>query len=293
MTFDRILVTGGSGLIGVPTVRHLADSGASVTVLDRRHRDFPASVQVMDGDVTDAETVRRAVKGQDAVVHLAGIPGPGIADDLTTYTVNTLGTYTVLCIAAECGIRKAVYASSINATGLPLNDRPLLPDRYPFNELTAEDFSDSYSLSKKANEQAAAQISARASLSVTGLRFPLVRDITLGGGQRFAEHLDLLMRENPRRAACEGWTYLDWTSPTPPVRWPRRWPATRRRRPASSSLHRAPTCATTPWRHWPGTPPERGLTPSRAGTYRCTWHAHAISSISRHARCSTTWRPSR
>jgi nucleoside-diphosphate-sugar epimerase len=209
MTFGRILVTGGSGLIGRASVRHLVALGASVTVLDRH--DGGLGVPVVEGDVTDAATVRRAVQGQDAVVHLAGIPGPDLADELTTYTVNTVGTYAVLSIAAECGVRKVVYASSINATGLPLNERPLLPERYPFDEQTAEDFTDAYSLSKKANEQAAAQIGDRTGLSITGLRFPLVRDITLDGGRRFAEHLDLLMRDDPRRAACEGWTYLDVT----------------------------------------------------------------------------------
>src|SRR4051794_30552535 len=164
MTFERILVTGGSGLIGHPTVRHLVELGASVTVLDRDRRDLGAQVRVVEGDVADPETVRRAVKGQDAVVHLAGIPGPRIADDVTTYAVNTVGTYAVLHTAAECGVRKVVYASSINATGLPLNERPLLPERYPFSELTTEDFTDPYSLSKKANEQAAAQIGSRTAM---------------------------------------------------------------------------------------------------------------------------------
>ncbi|QLH20079.1 NAD(P)-dependent oxidoreductase [Streptomyces sp. Rer75] len=213
MTFERILVTGGSGLIGRATVRQLVDSGASVTVLDRDRGDgaFDARVHVIEGDVTDPGTIRRAVRDQDAVVHLAGIPGPRIADDVTTYAVNTVGTYAVLSIAAECGVDKVVYASSINATGLPLNDRPLLPERYPFSESTIEDFTDPYSLSKKANEQAAAQIGSRTAMNITGIRFPLVRDITLDGGRRFAEHLDLLMRDDPRRAACEGWTYLDVT----------------------------------------------------------------------------------
>ena len=211
MTSERILVTGGSGLIGRACVRHLVDLGATVTVLDRDGTDLGAEVRTIEGDVTDPETVRRALTGQDAVVHLAGVPGPGLVDELTTYTVNTVGTYAVLSIAADCGPRKVVYASSINATGLPLNERPLLPRRYPFDELTVEDFTDAYSLSKKANEEAATQIGSRTGLKITGLRFPLVRDITLDGGLRFAEHLDRLMRDDPRRAACEGWTYLDVT----------------------------------------------------------------------------------
>jgi len=209
MSRDRILVTGGSGLIGFPTVRHLVGLGAKVTVLDRNPVDFEVEATFVEGDVTDSETVRRAVKGQDAVVHLAGIPGPRIVDELPTYTINTVGTYTVLSIAADYGVRKVVYASSINATGLPLNERPLLPERYPFDESTVEDFTDAYSVSKKANEQAAAQIGSRTGMSLTGLRFPLVRDIGIEGGRQFAEHLDLLMKNDPRRAACEGWTYLD------------------------------------------------------------------------------------
>lgn len=215
MSLGRVLVTGGAGLIGRATVRHLLDLGAQVSVLDRRGVDLGVNpgvvVRVMDGDVTDPEAVRRAVRGKDAVVHLAGIPGPHLTDELSTYTVNTVGTYAVISLAAACGVRKVVYASSINATGLPLNDKPLLPARYPFDECTIEDYTDVYSLSKKANEQAAAQLASSAGISITGLRFPMVRDISLDEGRRFATRLDQLMKQDPRRAACEGWTYLDVT----------------------------------------------------------------------------------
>ena len=44
---------------------------------------------------------------------------------------------------------------------------------------------------------------------MTGLRYPLVRDITVDGGTVFARHIRRALGADPRRQACEGWTYLD------------------------------------------------------------------------------------
>ena len=69
--------------------------------------------------------------------------------------------------------------------------------------------ADPYSLSKQANEAAALAIHRRYSVPVVGLRYPLVRDITVDEGTVFAEHIRRAMSADPRRQACEGWTYLD------------------------------------------------------------------------------------
>jgi hypothetical protein len=52
-------------------------------------------------------------------------------------------------------------------------------------------------------------VAERWGIAVTGLRFPLVRDITLDGGAVFARHIRAGLAADPRRAACEGWSYLD------------------------------------------------------------------------------------
>jgi len=88
----------------------------------------------------------------------------------------------------------------------------VLPTRYPWDEdepVDIADAADAYSLSKQTNEAAAVALSRRHGLAMTGLRYPLVRDITVDGGTVFARHVRRVLGEDPRRQACEGWTYLD------------------------------------------------------------------------------------
>ncbi|MBB2965621.1 NAD-dependent epimerase/dehydratase family protein [Leifsonia aquatica] len=209
----RILVTGGAGLIGRTVVDDLVARGAEVSVLEVGEPRGAAKDAVegrwLVGSVSDARFVRDAVEGMDAVVHLAGRAGLDQGEPAEIYEANALGTFLMLDAAAQAGARKVVYASSINASGLPLNSRPVLPTRYPWDETEPADIDDAYSLSKQANEAAGAAVAARYGLAVTGIRFPLVRDITVDDGTVFAQHIRRAMREDPRRQACEGWTYLD------------------------------------------------------------------------------------
>lgn len=194
----RILVTGGAGLIGRASAASLARAGAQVSIFDK-----PA------GDVTDVLAVRSALAGMDAVVHLGGYAGLGMADAAETYRVNAVGTFIVLSEAAEAGVSKAVYASSINANGYPLNPSAVIPGWFPYDETLPPAIGDEYSLSKQASENAAEMVHSRWGLEITGLRFPLTRDITEDGGRIFGEHVRRAMSTDPRRQAAEGWSYLD------------------------------------------------------------------------------------
>ncbi|MEJ3404815.1 NAD(P)-dependent oxidoreductase [Rathayibacter sp. YIM 133350] len=211
----RVLVTGGDGLIGRAVVRRLVEADAIVVSLDRGGDEAASRAAALgaesyvSGSVTDEAFVRSAIRGQDAVVHLAGIPGLGISEPGELYAANALGTFLVLNAAADAGMAKAVFASSINAMGLPLNARGVLPSRYPWDEDEPADIGDPYSLSKQANEAAAAAVARWSGMQVTGLRYPLVRDITVDDGRVFARHIRAALRDEPRRQACEGWTYLD------------------------------------------------------------------------------------
>jgi len=205
----RIVVTGGAGRIGRPTVDLLVDLGAEVTVLERPGAEAGSRCRHVTGDVTDAAVVAPLLLDADALVHLAGIPGLEESDPLTTYRTNTVGTFVTLMCAARAGLSKAVYGSSINASGLPLHPHPVLPSRFPYDESEQPDIGDWYSLSKAENEATAAMVHRRWGLPVTGLRLPLVRDITADNGAVFGRHIRDVMRTDPRRAVCEGWSYLD------------------------------------------------------------------------------------
>lgn len=211
----RILVTGGNGLIGTSIVQHLVELGARVTIIDKatvdsERRFYCLGVEkILSASITDMDSVLVAMSGCDAVVHVAGLAGLDQGAPEEIYATNTLGTFTVMEAAGQVGVAKLVYASSINACGLPLSSQPVLPTRYPWDEDERGAISDAYSLSKQANEAAAVALSRRHALPMTGLRYPLVRDITLQDGAVFAHHIRRGLREDPRRQACEGWTYLD------------------------------------------------------------------------------------
>jgi len=82
---------------------------------------------------------RRPFELADAVVHLAGIPAPGVAPDATTFQNNLMTTYNVFSAATLLGLKRVVWASSETLFGLPFTrecpafaplteDHPMLPE---------------------------------------------------------------------------------------------------------------------------------------------------------------------
>ena len=128
------LVTGGAGFIGSHLVDALLAAGWSCRVLDNFSTGSPRNlshildqVELIEGDIRDLETVRRAVNGMEVVFHQAALPSVprSINDPLTTHAVNATGTLNVLSAARESGVRRVVYASSSSVYG----DSRQLPKR--------------------------------------------------------------------------------------------------------------------------------------------------------------------
>ena len=126
------LVTGGAGFIGSHLVRELVRRGTRVRVFDdlssgwkSRLADVWNDIEWIDGDVRDAEAVRRACRGVDVVQHLAAIASVprSIAEPALTHAVNVDGTLNVLIAAKEAGVRRVVFASSSACYG----DNPATP----------------------------------------------------------------------------------------------------------------------------------------------------------------------
>jgi nucleoside-diphosphate-sugar epimerase len=112
MTGRRICITGGAGFIGSHLVERLVPKNR-VVVFDNYHRDaLTASgllshpeVEVVKGDVLDADAVRRVIAGCDAVVHMASIAGVDtvLKNPVLTMKVSLLGTYHALEAAQAAG----------------------------------------------------------------------------------------------------------------------------------------------------------------------------------------------
>jgi len=125
---SRILVTGGAGFIGCHLSAALSARGYQVRVLDclldQVHGGQPADpvladVELMVGDVRDPDAVAKAVKGVDAVVHLAAEVGVGqsmYAVDRYVGT-NDLGTAVLLQALLAHPVRRLVVASSMSIYG--------------------------------------------------------------------------------------------------------------------------------------------------------------------------------
>jgi UDP-glucose 4-epimerase len=130
----RYLVTGGAGFIGSNTVDELVRRGHSVVVLDDLSAGKEGNLlqvagkfEFIRGSVTDLETVRKACRGVDYVLHLAArtsVPR-SVKDPLETNRINVDGTLNVLVAARDAKVRRFVFAASSSAYG----ETPSLPKR--------------------------------------------------------------------------------------------------------------------------------------------------------------------
>jgi len=145
-----VLVTGASGFIGGAVVKRLRAEGACVRALVRRSspRDnIPADCEVFEGDVTDRDSVRRAMVGVSALFHLAADYRLWAPDPEPVMRVNVAGTEFVMREALRAGVARVVHTSSV-AT--------LDPDSAPcteFDRLTPERALGAYKLSKIQSER--------------------------------------------------------------------------------------------------------------------------------------------
>ncbi len=125
----RYLVTGGAGLVGSHIVDLLVQGGAAeVVVLDDLSRGTRknlawagtnGSVRLIQGDIRDASTVARAMRGVDTVFHQAAIRITQCAEDpRLALEVLVDGTYNVVEAAQREGVRKVVAASSASIYGM-------------------------------------------------------------------------------------------------------------------------------------------------------------------------------
>jgi len=168
----KVLVTGGSGLVG----RHILDDlshDREVTNLDIKppHRE---DVPFIKADVLDSLALKDAARGFDAVVHLAGIPHPLNEPGEKVFRVNVMGTFNMLEASLHNGITKFVLMSSESTLGFAFGSRRTWPDYVPIDEHHPLRPQDPYGLSKVACELLCAGFSRRSDLATVCLRAPWI-----------------------------------------------------------------------------------------------------------------------
>jgi UDP-glucose 4-epimerase len=150
------LITGGCGFIGVNLVKELLARGDRVRVLDNltvgsrddlravadfvegdEQKDAAADVELIVGDIRDAAVVDGAVRGVDAVVHLAAQTGviPSIEDPRLGCDLNVGGTLNLLTASRDHGVESFVLPSSgatLGEQSLPLTEEKVPSPQSPY-----------------------------------------------------------------------------------------------------------------------------------------------------------------
>lgn len=171
---STILVTGGAGFIGSALVEALLEKEHRVTVLDnfstgKRENlaDFLSrpDFTLIEGDIRDPETCRKAASGQDYILHeaaLGSVPR-SVKDPLTSFAVNISGFANMLIAARDAGVKRFVYASSSSVYGS--DDSPVKREDKTGTPLSP------YAITKHVNELTAMNFAALYQMETIGLRY--------------------------------------------------------------------------------------------------------------------------
>lgn len=184
----RVLVTGAAGFVGQALCPLLESSGWSVRKAVRTPREGCTAI----GDIGPDTDWRAALNGITAVAHLAArvhVMRDAASDPLAQYrAVNYAGTANLARQAAQAGVRRLVYLSSIKVNGESTGCSPFRADDLPHPQ-------DPYALSKWEAEQALQQIAGETGLEIVVLRPPLVYGPGVKGN--FLRLLGLVERNLP------------------------------------------------------------------------------------------------
>ncbi len=130
----KSLVTGANGFVGSAVARCLLDAGHEVRCLarpgsDRRNLDN-LPVEIVEGDLRSGPSLKRAVTSCDNLFHVAADYRLWVPDPETMYDINVKGTEALILAAAEAGMKRMIYTSSVatlgaSQDGAPVNEEAL------------------------------------------------------------------------------------------------------------------------------------------------------------------------
>ena len=161
----KVFLTGATGFVGSHVARVYAEAGAQLRVLTRSTSNVAAldglDAEVVVGDLRDAGSLRSAIEGCEAVVHVAADYRLWVRDPKSMYAANVDGTRELLRLAREAGVRRVVYTSSVATMGFK-KDGTIVNEDTP---VSVADMIGHYKRSKFLGEQEAI-LAARAGQEV-------------------------------------------------------------------------------------------------------------------------------
>jgi len=121
----KVFLTGSTGFVGSHVARAYAAEGAELRLLTRKTSRLAAIeglvAEVVVGDLRQAELLRTALRGCDALVHVAADYRLWVRDPQQMYAANVDGTRELLRLAREEGVARVVYTSSVATMGFKMD----------------------------------------------------------------------------------------------------------------------------------------------------------------------------
>jgi nucleoside-diphosphate-sugar epimerase len=167
----KVLITGGSGFLGINLVRHLLRKGfKNITILDIADFDYPEKndITFIKGDIRDRKTVRQSMQGIDIVVHTAAALPLYRKEDI--YSTDIEGTKNLLEASFTSGIQRFIHVSSTAVYGIP--------DHHPLREDDTLDGVGPYGKAKILAEHACLEFRRK------GMCVPILRPKSFIGPER-------------------------------------------------------------------------------------------------------------
>jgi len=150
----KVLITGASGFLGSHLCKRAVREGHEVRVLCRPtsslSRLSECNVEKVFGDITDIDSLRRAVKDCEYVIHAAANVSYWRGEEDWQMKVNAEGTRNVARAAREARVTRLLHVSSVAAVGLPSGPHQPADEDFPFN---LEDSGLTYHISKRRAEE--------------------------------------------------------------------------------------------------------------------------------------------
>jgi dihydroflavonol-4-reductase len=124
----KTLITGASGFVGSAVLRQLIGAGHTVRALVRPNSDrrnlSGLPMEVVTGDLTDRASLDRALIGCSSLFHVAAIYRLWVPHPQEIYDANVNGTRNLMIAAANAGVKRIVYTSSVATLGLTTDGSP-------------------------------------------------------------------------------------------------------------------------------------------------------------------------